>query len=621
MCGIYGSTAVYSDDIVAKKLGRIHFRGPDYSAFERIGHLVMGHNRLAIVDLDMRSNQPFNYLHLKLVFNGEIYNYQEIKTNLKKLGFTFNTNSDTEVLAAAYLAYGNNCVSYFNGMFSFVIYDGLKQILFGARDRLGKKPFYYFHRGKEFEFASQPSQICLGRNTSMDLQAINEYFIWGYIPEPRSAWLEIKKLPAGHLFNFNLNSGAFKIEKYWDIDYQNKNIFTGSYKEAVAELDHLITDAVNIRLNADVDLGVFLSGGIDSSLIAAMASKQTNRVKTFCVKFKEQNFDESSHAIAVAKHLGTAHHTIECDASDGLNLINQYGTCYDEPFADPSAIPTLLLNKYTKEQVTVALGGDGGDENFMGYKRYLWLNWTRHLYYYPLTVRKMFAFPLKFSNNYRHKLISKGICQENLEHLYAYMLGGLEYDWLKNPESGLKVPFMNIWSETNGSFLKKMSVFDIKTYLNGDINTKVDRGSMSYAIEARSPLMDYRIVEFALSLPDQYKIRGRQQKRILKEVLYSYVPKNFFDRPKSGFSVPLRHWFRTELKTYVKEMLSPAELLSIPGIDPVKTSLMINEHLNGQSNRSTQIWKLLVFKQWQKKQFENSFDTRNNKFTSISISL
>lgn len=602
MCGIYGSTVSYSDEIVSAKLARINFRGPDHSAFERIGPVILGHNRLAIVDLDARSNQPFTYQHLKVVFNGEIYNYQALRLTLRELGYTFETNSDTEVLGAAYLAYGKACVNYFNGMFAFVIYDTKQQLFFGARDRLGKKPFYYAHQGNNFEFASQPSQITIARNVTTDLEAINEYFIWGYIPEPRTAWLEIKKIKAGYTFSFNLHTGAFITEKYWDLEYQPLNLNKGTYSQAKAELDTLLTDAVDIRMHADVNLGVFLSGGIDSSLVAAMAAKNTNRVKTFCVKFLEKGFDESTYSAAIANHLQTEHHIIECGPAEGLELIADFGRYYDEPFADSSAIPTLLLNKYTKKQVTVALSGDGGDESFMGYRRYKWLNRTNHLFNCPLTVRKLIAGFIKFSPNYRHQLIAMGLCNEKIEILYAYMFGGLEYSWLNHPEAGLKVPFMDIWSTMGGSFLKQMSVFDIKTYLNGDINTKVDRASMAFAVEARAPLMDYRVVDFAQQLPDGYKFNGNVQKRILKDILYQYVPSQLFDRPKAGFTVPLKHWFRHDLKDYVKDMLSLNELKSIPGIDVAKTAEMINEHMTGQWNRSSQIWKLLVFKQWQKDQ-------------------
>jgi asparagine synthase (glutamine-hydrolysing) len=598
MCGIYGSTAYYTDDIVRQKLSKVIFRGPDYSAFERMGNIVLGHNRLAIIDLDPRSNQPFTYQGVKVVFNGEIYNYQPLKAKLKALGYTFYTDSDTEVLAAAYLAYGADCVNHFNGMFAFVIYDSTRQELFGARDRMGKKPFYYAHQGLDFEFASQPSQITINRNVTLDTQAVNEYFIWGYIPEPRSAWQEIKKLEAGFYFRFHLLSGTFEKHQYWNLLDKELHPYTESYEQAKFELKHLLTDAVKIRMHADVNIGVFLSGGIDSSLVAALAAVNSSRVNTFCIKFKEKGFDESVFAQNIATYLQTNHHVIECDAQEGLTLIEDFGKYYDEPFSDSSAIPTLLLNKYTKRHVTVALSGDGGDESFMGYSRYQWMNHANHLLKAPGVLRKWAAKLVALSPNYRHKLIAMGMASPDIKTLYALMLGGLEYSWLQQPEAGLQVPFMNILSDGESSFLHKMSAFDIKTYLNGDINTKVDRASMAYTVEARAPLMDHRVVAFALQLPDQYKFVKGKQKRILKDILYQHVPAHFFDRPKSGFTTPLKNWFRKELKGYVIDELSPCALNDIPGINVSKALEMINEHMTGKWNRSAQIWKLLVFKQW-----------------------
>ncbi|WPU95302.1 asparagine synthase (glutamine-hydrolyzing) [Mucilaginibacter sabulilitoris] len=602
MCGIYGSTIYYNDDVVKAKLERIKFRGPDHSGFERVGSITLGHNRLAIVDLDPRSNQPFTYLHLKVVFNGEIYNYQQIKATLKTLGHVFQTDSDTEVLAAAYLEYGANCVEHFNGMFAFVIYDTKEYKLFGARDRLGKKPFYYAHNGLDFEFASQPSQITLGRQVNLDLKAINEYFVWGYVPEPRSAWEEISKLQAGYSFTFDIATGQFKTTKYWDLNDNHLNTYKGSYNQAQVELKELLTDAVNIRMHADVPLGVFLSGGIDSSVVAALAAANTKQVKTFCIKFNEKGFDESVFAGNIAKYLNTDHHAIECHYDEGMSLIGDFGRYYDEPFADSSAIPSLLLSKYTKKHVTVALSGDGGDESFMGYSRYNWLNRANKFFNCPRALRKAIAGLVKLSPNYRHKLIAMGIGVESIDLLYVLMLGGLEYSWLQQPELGLEVPFKNILSAGSGSFLQKMSAFDIKTYLNGDINTKVDRASMAFAVEARAPLMDHRIVTFAQQLPDSYKFGNGVQKKILKDILFEHVPASFFNRPKSGFSMPLKHWFRHQLKDYVFDNLSKSELENIPGINVPRTMTMIDEHMTGKWNRSSQIWKLLVFVQWLKAQ-------------------
>ena len=599
MCGIYGSTIYYDDETVKAKVGRINFRGPDHTGFERLGNVILGHNRLAIVDLDHRSDQPFTYQHLKIVFNGEIYNFQSLKTELQNHGHVFYTDSDTEVLAVAYLHYGPRCIDLFNGMFAFVVYDTKEQVLFGGRDRLGKKPFYYAHQGTNFEFASQPSQIIINRKVSRDEQAINAYFVWGYIPEPHTAWNEIKKLPAGHVFTYSIASGEFSIRKYWDLDPHELSSYQGSYDSAKLKLKHLLKDAVTTRMYADVDLGIFLSGGIDSSLVASIAAENSKQVKTFCIKFKEKDFDESIFAAKIAAHLHTDHHEIECHTDEGLALIDSFGRYFDEPFADSSAIPTLLLSKYTKQHVTVVLSGDGGDEGFFGYSRYRWLNQANMLFNLPYSLRKVLGSIIQLSQNYRYKLIGMGVSLEKIETLYALMLGGLEYSWLEKPYSGLNVPFMEILSSVSpGSFLQKMSAFDIKTYLNGDINTKVDRASMAFAIEARAPLMDYRVITFAHQLPDEYKYHNGIQKRILKDILYENVPAQLFNRPKSGFTMPFSSWFRHELKEYVMDNLCEHELKSLPGINVSKTMAMINAHMTGKWNRFPQIWKLLVLKQW-----------------------
>lgn len=609
MCGIYGSTIRYSPEIVQAKLDRINFRGPDYSEVTYTDDVILGHNRLAIIDLDQRSNQPFSYLHLIIVFNGEIYNYQDIKKELQVKGYHFNTSSDTEVICAAYLEYGKLCVNHFNGMFSFVIYDKNKRLLFGARDRFGKKPFYYCQRANEFEFASQPSQISMGRYLNIDLQAINEYLMWGYIPEPRSIWTEVKKLPAGYHFTYNLSTKTLNTEKYWDIDYNWHNKFSGSYEEGKKHLKELLIDSVKIRMNADVPLGIFLSGGIDSSLVASLASTMIKNVKTFSIKFNEKGFDESSYALKVAEHLGTEHHTIECNYLEGIQLIKDFSTYYDEPFADSSGIPTMLLSKYTKKHVTVALSGDGGDEGFIGYQRYKWMNLVNPFFRLPLPIRECAAWFINLSPNYVHKLIAMGISMKDIQTLYFKMFGGLEYSWMEKPHLGLKNVFQELLKNPSKSLLENLSDFDIKTYLNEDINTKVDRASMAFSLESRSPLMDYRVMEFARSLPTHYKYRNGVQKRILKDILYESVPREIFNRPKSGFTMPFKEWFRNELKEYVLDNLSESDLKNIPGICVRRTGEIINEHLSGKWNRYPQIWKLLVLSQWLKKQKEQNVNT------------
>jgi asparagine synthase (glutamine-hydrolysing) len=602
MCGIYGTTVKYSDEIIIKKLALINFRGPDFSSFKHFDEITLGHNRLSIIDLDARSNQPFSYLHLHIVFNGEIYNYRNIKRELELKQYQFHTNSDTEVICAAYLEYGDNCVNHFNGMFAFVIYDSLKKELFGARDRFGKKPFYYLHHENSFEFASQPSLINIGRNLTIDESAIIEYLVWNYIPDPNSIYQEVKKLPAAHSFKFDLYNGDLKISKYWDLDYSWINKFKGRYEDAKKELSELLIDAVKIRMFADVPLGVFLSGGIDSSLVTSLAVQQVNKVKTFSIKFNENGFDESVYAEKVAKYLGTDHHTIECNYNEGLSLIENLSKYYDEPFADSSAIPSMLLSKHTREHVTVALSGDAGDEGFLGYHRYKWINDAKVVFNLPLISRSAIASVLKLSPRYRHKLIAMGISMETIESLYVKVLGSMEDSWILESNKGLDNNMMYVLNNPNRPLLERVSDFDIKTYLNGDINTKVDRASMAFSLESRSPLMDYRIIEFSRTLPSNFKFHRGNQKRILKDLLFEHLPPSYFNRPKSGFTMPFKNWFRSELKDYVLEKLSKKQLQNIPGIDVNKTLEIINDHMTGKWNRYPEIWKLLVLSQWLNKQ-------------------
>lgn len=598
MCGIYGATIPYSDGVIREKMARINFRGPDYTGVQRYNQVVFAHNRLAIIDLDARSNQPFSYLHLHIVFNGEIYNYKDIRKELEAKNYQFRTSSDTEVICAAYLEYGADCLKRFNGMFAFVIYDTLKNELFGARDRFGKKPFYYAHEHGTFEFASQPSQISIDRDLSVDEDAISQYLIWGYVPEPQSIWQNVRQLPAAHYFTYNLKSDKLKLTEYWTLDYGWKNKFSGTYEEAKEALALIIADAVKIRMNADVPLGVFLSGGIDSSLVAALATKEIDHVKTFSIKFNEKGFDESAYANQVAKHLGTDHHTIECNYDDGIQLIENFNRYYDEPFADSSAIPTMLLSKSTRAHVTVALSGDAGDEAFLGYHRYKWIKQVSGLFYAPHSVRKAFAGLINQSPSYRHKLIAMGISMEDVEKLYVKMFGNMENSWVKQPDLAKYNPLMHILTNPSKPLLERVSDFDIKTYLNGDINTKVDRASMAFSLESRSPLMDYRVIEFSRTLPTHFKYSSGNQKRILKDLLFERVPAHMFDRPKAGFTMPFQNWFRNELKDYVMDNLSADNLKNIPGIHVKRTQEIINEHMTGKWNRYPQIWKLLVLSQW-----------------------
>lgn len=603
MCGIYGSFKKnYSDDTVKRKLGTIAHRGPDASHFVRYANgLVLGQNRLSVIDLNERSNQPFTYQNFThIAFNGEIYNFLELKKRLYTEGYLFSTTSDTEVVCAAYLAYGERCVEHFNGMFAFVLYDEKRQKLFGGRDRMGKKPFFYSLDNQSFEFASALNPITLGnKNYDLDERAISQFLLRGYVSEPRSIYAGIQKLEAAHTFIYDLTTQHFSTRQYWEINQTDP--FEGNYSEAKTLLHNTLRDAVEKRMIADVPLGVFLSGGVDSSLVAAIAQNLTGNVQTFSVKFDEKEFDESPHARAVAQHLGTNHAEITCNYAEGIDLIEKMPHFYQEPFGDSSAIPSMLLAKHTRKHVTVALSGDGGDESFLGYERYERIQKVATLMQLPLFLRQIMSKTIQLSPNYRHKLIGKGIAYPDVESLYEAQMGTLETERLLDvtlAEDEKHRPLLY----SHKHLLERVSDYDLKTYLNGDINTKVDNATMAFSLESRAPLMDYRIVEFARSLPTDFKYKNGVTKRILKDILHEYVPKSLFERPKAGFAMPLKYWFRKDLKDYVLDTLTVSNLYSIPNLNVLVAKNQIDNHLKGVSNQQQLIWNLLVLVNWMKAQ-------------------
>ena len=603
MCGIYGSfNQNYSDDTVKQKLATIAHRGPDASRFVRYANgLVLGQNRLSVVDLNERSNQPFTYnKNIHITFNGEIYNFLELKKQLRTEGYEFSTTSDTEVVCAAYLAYGERCVEHFNGMFAFVLYDEKQQKLFGGRDRMGKKPFFYSLDNQSFEFASALKPITFGNaQKTLDERAISQFLLRGYVTEPRSIFVGIQKLEAAHTFIYNLSTHHFETRQYWEIDQTTP--FEGDYNEAKTLLHNMLRDAVEKRMISDVPLGVFLSGGVDSSLVSAIAQDLSGGIQTFSVKFDEAGFDESPYARAVAKHLGTNHVEIPCNYAEGIALIEQMPHFFQEPFGDSSAIPSMLLAKHTRKHVTVALTGDAGDESFLGYERYERIARRVPMMQIPLVLRRAMATLLDISPNYRHKTVAKGIRFPTAEALYEAQAGTVDGSYLMDISLG-DAPEHRGFLHTNKNLMERVSDYDLKTYLNGDINTKVDNATMAFSLEARAPLMDYRIIEFARSLPTDFKYKDGVTKRILKDILYEYVPKSIFDRPKAGFAIPLSHWFRGELKSYVLDKLTTKNLSAIPNLNVAVAQNYINNHLKGRVNHYPLIWNLIVLVNWMESQ-------------------
>lgn len=597
MCGIYCSNFLYPDNIIEKKMASISFRGPDYTGIIKINNIILGHNRLAIIDLDKRSNQPFSYYHLKIVYNGEIYNYKELRSSLKKKGYSFNTESDTEVLAALYIEYGEECLKFLNGMFAFTIYDEKNQTLFIARDRLGQKPLHYMINGKNIEIASQIKQIKLGNNLTINDTAVNAFFKYKYIPEPFSIYNEIKKLPAGHWGKFDLNSGSLVINKYWTISNDIKE-YKLDYEDAKDQLKTLLKSAVNHRLISDVPLGVFLSGGIDSSLIAALAQNSSSeKINTFCVKFDSPKHDESNHAQQIANHIGTNHTTIPCSLKEASNLIQTFPESFDEPFADASAIPSLLLSKVTREYVTVALSGDGGDESFLGYNRYDYINKYKNIFKLPLASRKLVAQLMKSTRIEKFDLISSILKEPDIGRFYHRMIQPINQSYF-NGNSSQSLFNHSEYLESSNKSMENIGLFDLKTYLPDDINVKIDRATMRFSLEARAPFLDYRVIEFANRLPLDFRYQKGNKKKILKDILYDFVPKHMLDRPKKGFTMPLDIWFRTNLKEWVMDNLTDKNLALIPNINVAVVKNQIDDHMKGKSNRHNMIWKLLVYQMW-----------------------
>ena len=506
MCGIFGTTRRYERSVVEHKLELMNFRGPDHTGVEEIQtpdgeKLTFGHVRLSIIDLDPRSNQPFVYNDdISIVFNGEVYNYLELKKQY--LGdVALRTESDTEVICAMYEKLGVDSVKLFNGMFAYVIYDRRKNIMVGARDRLGKKPFYFWHEGKDFEFASQPKVIKYGNNLHVDATARQFYLLQGIIPDPYSPFAEVKKLRAGECFTFNLSSGKLDIQTYWDVD-TNSCGFTApkSYDEAKQMVKDLLFDAVRLRLNANVPVGTFLSGGIDSSLICAIVSKFNKDLCAYTAGFDNQQFDESHFAVDVARSLGVPIKVCPCTGDDLMKVFNDYITYFDEPFADDSLIPSSLVAEKARQDVTVILGGDGGDELFYGYPKYEWTKARLHQYQKPYWLRKL------FTPYFKHKGGEEEVMQST-QHDYAdvyrslgmfcYDMGGAEkFDRIT---LGKQQPDMKYLQNKQRGILA-YSDYDMKTFMNA-VNQKVDRATMRCSLELRSPIMDYRVAEYSRLLP------------------------------------------------------------------------------------------------------------------------
>jgi asparagine synthase (glutamine-hydrolysing) len=625
MCGIGGGFAVEPGARPeAARIARISelmsHRGPDGEGVwsEPNGRAVFAHRRLSVIDLETGGQPMVGPDGSAIVFNGEIYNYRELRDDLLRSGAKLRTKSDTEVLLTLLARHGSAAIEMTRGMFAFAHWDAQRERFTIARDRLGKKPFYYIIEDGCLYFASslRALKTTTRRKLEVDVAAVDDYLSLGYIPAPRTIYKEVKKLPAATILEFD--ASGWRERRFWDLSPLTP--FSGSYDDAVDRADEIIQTATSIRMRSDVPLGIFLSGGIDSSLVAAVAANASpTQVRTFSISFDHAAFDESKHAAAIAAHLGTEHCTIPVE-TDVLALLPKLADHYGEPFADPSALPTWVLAQATRQHVTVALGGDGGDEGFAGY------NWYRSAArlsrlqrLIPAGAAAIGSRTMSFvgtasSTPLRHAArIGRGMSllavEDEAERYAALRLltnrGDAKRlfagDLAANRNGGAghaQRELAELYERGEGSALRRMRYTDIGTYLADCLLPKVDVATMAHGLEARAPLLDHELVEFGLSLPDDYVMDERGGKRILLTLLARYVPPALFDLPKQGFDPPLSAWLRGPLRDRTTSLDGSEPLLATGWIDRNGIRGMVREHLEGHRDHGERLFSLLVLEEW-----------------------
>ena len=626
MCGIAGfcdfkkksnkQTLVTMTDV-------LNHRGPDdsgYSFYENnYAHVGLGHRRLSILDLSTHGHQPMAFENLDIIYNGEVYNFKEIRAELEKFNYTFESDSDTEVILKAYHKWGIKAVDKFIGMFAIAIYDKSQQKMIFVRDRAGVKPFYYYNKDGLFMFASELKSFHenSGFEKNINKDALALYLKYGYILEPYSIFEHTHKLQAGHYLELNIQNSKLSIHKYWDVvDSYNKPKLDISENEAIVETEKLLKSACEYRMVSDVPVGMFLSGGYDSSVVTALLQhERKEKLKTFTIGFKEKGFDEAPYAKEIAKHLGTDHTEFYCTAKDALEIIPKLCEIYDEPFGDSSAIPTTLVSQIAKKQVSVSLSADGGDEIFGGYGKYTGI--TKKLDTFakvPDILKPILAKSLR--QNIVHKSAEKfaGMFEAKTRcERFADILSHDEKQMLKETGQFTKKQlsevlnykhkelFTNFDTDIQDDRLSNLLAIDYKTYMVDDILHKVDRATMSVSLEGREPLLDHRIIEFVAQLPSDMKIKDGDKKWLLKQITHKYLPKQMMDRPKQGFGVPIQEWFKDELKEYFEKYLSKKALSEHELFDIDEILKMKKQYLADENVGVTKLWYMLMFQMWYEK--------------------
>jgi len=616
MCGIAGrinftkTHLVEFAELKAMTDAIVH-RGPDDEGHFLDQNVGLGFRRLSIIDLHT-GHQPLSNQEMDtwITFNGEIYNYQTLRAELIQKGHVFKTATDTEVILKLYIEYGEHCVDYLRGMFAFVIWDGCKKQLFGARDRFGIKPFYYYIDQESFIWASELKAINVAGGITKDisLEALDAYFAYGFILNDQSIFNQIKKLQPAHYFILKpFDDKKLTLRKYWEIS------FTPDYSKSeqywIKAIQEALYESVKLELVSDVPLGAFLSGGVDSSSVVAMMSKASNTpVKTFSIGFKEKEYNELEYARMVAKKFNTDHHELIVEP-ESIGLLPKLVHAYDEPFADSSAIPTYYVSKFAREHVTVALSGDGGDEMFAGYYSYAKM----------MNMRNSRLGSSRFVTS-----LAKGIHDILPDHLYgkgftyylsrnndaigAYfclwkdyerrkLYAGELFDQLKRSPAESKM--ISILNRSNGDFLSRNQQLDMETYMVDDILTKVDRVSMLTSLEVRVPVIDHVFAELSFKIPSEYKLKGGSKKYIFKKAMEEVLPPEILSHKKQGFSVPFRLWFKDDLKEYLLDSIQHnSELRQYINVDYLYKTF--DNHQKGMRDFSGKIWSVLFFNEWLK---------------------
>lgn len=640
MCGIAGFLQTVSDPrtIITAMVDTLHHRGPDAGGVwcDQGAGVALGHRRLSILDLSQAGSQPMHSASGRFVisYNGEIYNFRELYRELNQFGYPFKGHSDTEVLLAAIEQWGlDEALHRVNGMFAFGVWDRSERTLVLARDRAGKKPLYYGWSSGALLFGSELKSLLAHPDfdSRIDQNALGQYVRYGWVPEPLSIYESVRKLSPGSLIRISADTTpwAAKPEVYWHAvrvcENARLNAFSGTYEEAVDQLDGLLGQAVSERMVADVDLGALLSGGVDSTTVVALMQRLSDRpVKTFSIGFSEPKFNEAGYAASIARHLGTDHHELYVTPRQCLDVVDRLPDVYDEPFADISQVPTLLVSQMARQGVTVVLSGDGGDELFGGYNHYFeTLAQWRRMQKIPRAVQGLMRRISRQLASVNWRRVERSFSPD--KKLPSWKRFGAKLErrsrgWGSNsPQQLLLDRFARYESPSDlvpgcrdvmidladpenwvsvGDPLLKMRHLDYIGYLPGDILAKVDRASMSVGLEARCPILDTRVTEFAWSLPGEYLIDARGGKRILREVMGRYVPERLTDRPKRGFGAPVEDWLRGPLRDWAEALLDTTRLQNQGLFQARVVEKIWNQHLVGWRNHSNLLWALLMFQAW-----------------------